>query len=183
MARKGVRKYMYKTRFGELVRGLGHNRGVPAGTLIGVECFMLFIATATALTGKNLDLLWAALYADDTSPLVKAGNIVEFQEALNFAMKWAEEQGCEFHLSGNKKPTFTAYLKRGQEYLASFDNLKLGDTLIERTDETTVLGLHRKVRPKDCLLGKDGTDCSGHSHGKLIDKYGYECEWDIGKLK
>ena len=60
------------TTFGELTRGLLHNTGVPAGTLIGVECFMAFIATCTSMTGKNKDLVWAALYADDTSPLVQS---------------------------------------------------------------------------------------------------------------
>ena len=41
-----------------MTRGLSHNTGVPAGTLIGVECFMAFIATCTSLTGKNKELLW-----------------------------------------------------------------------------------------------------------------------------
>merc|ERR1712002_1227107 len=71
------RTYKYTSQFGTMIRGLEHNQGVPAGTLIGVESFLLFIATCTSLTGKNVKLLWSALYADDTSPLVKESNIVD----------------------------------------------------------------------------------------------------------
>ena len=77
---------------------------------------MLFIATYVKLTGKNLKLLWAALYADDTSPLIKGSNLVEFQEALDWALDWATKKGCEFHLTGDKGPVFMAYLKRGELY-------------------------------------------------------------------
>ena len=169
------RVYTFRTSFGELTRGLGHNTGVPAGTLIGVECFMAFIATCTSLTGKNKDLLWAALYADDTSPLVQASKILQFQEALDWAMNWAEKNGCRFHLFSDKAPTFLAYLKKGQLFPTSFHNLKLGPATLKRTDEARILGLIRKVRPSDADPNQ--------SYGKMIDHFGYECAWDEIKLK
>ena len=166
------RVYIFKSTLGEWVRGQGHNRGAPAGTLLGVESFLVFIATCTSLTNVNCILLWAALYADDTSPLIKESNVVEFQKALDWAMNWAEENGCAFHLTGDKAPTFLAYLKSGMDYPASFDELTLGDTQIQRVDKATILGLSRTVRSLD-----------GDTTSKLIDKYGYECEWNITKLK
>ena len=120
------RTYTHVSNFETQIREQEHNCGVHAGTLIGVECFMLFIATATKLTGKNIKLLWAALYADDTSPLVRASDMVEFQAALDWAMRWAKQNGCEFHLHGEKGPTFTAYPKKGHEYPQEFDSLHLG---------------------------------------------------------
>ena len=178
------RTYRFDGPSGTLINGQNHNCGTPPGTLIGVEGFMLFIATATSMTGKNRKLLWAALYADDTSPLIKSSNVVDFQKALDWAVIWAREKGCEFHLTGKKGPTFTAYLKSGQIYPLEFDTLKLGDTPIVRDDQTTVLGLFRKTRPINCSIAlASGTDCNQHSHGRMIDRYGYECAWDIPKLK
>jgi len=169
------RTYKYTSKFGTIVRGLNHNQGVPAGTLLGVESFLLFIATCSELTGKNLKLLWAALYADDTSPLVKASNVVDFQKALDWAMAWAQKNGCAFHLDGDKGPVYLAYLKKNQSFPAEFDSIKLGSTNLKRKEEETVLGLYRKVRPID--------ENSSISHGKIIDKYGYECQWNVNKLK
>jgi len=169
------RTYKYTSKFGTIVRGLNHNQGVPAGTLLGVESFLLFIATCSELTGKNLKLLWAALYADDTSPLVKASNVVDFQKALDWAMIWAQKNGCAFHLEGDKGPVYLAYLKKNHVFPAEFDSIKLGSASLKRKEEETVLGLYRKVRPID--------DNSSISHGKLIDKYGYECQWNVNKLK
>ena len=175
------RTYTHVSNFETQIRGQEHNCGVPAGTLIGVECFMLFIATATKLTGKNIKLLWAALYADDTSPLVRASDMVEFQAALDWAMRWAKQNGCEFHLHGEKGPTFTAYPKKGHEYPQEFDSLHLGKVKIKRNDETVVLGLFRRVRPIHCNIAESA--CKDHSHDKHIDKYGYECGWNLTKLK
>jgi len=76
------RTYSFTSKHGSEIRGQDHNCGIPAGTLIGVECFLLFIATATELTNKNLNLLWAALYADDTSSLVKESKILDFKKRL-----------------------------------------------------------------------------------------------------
>ena len=169
------RTYQYSSEFGTIVRGLNHNQGVPAGTLLGVEGFLLFIASCTELTGQNLKLLWAALYADDTSPLVKKSNIVDFQKALDWACEWAKEKGCEFHLTGDKKPVYLAYLKRNENFPVEFDDVNLGGVSLTRKAEETVLGLYRKVRP----IGAS----SEESQGKMIDKYGYECAWDESKLK
>ena len=143
------RTYKYTSKFGTVIRGLNHNQGVPAGTLLGVESFLLFIATCSELTGKNVKLLWAALYADDTSPLIKASNLVDFQKALDWAMDWAQRNGCAFHLSGDKGPCYLAYLKKGHTFPAEFDSIKLGNAEIKRKEEETVLGLYRKVRPID----------------------------------
>jgi len=108
------RSYTFTSKDISVTRGKSANQGVPAGTLIGVECFLIFIATATELSNRNACLLWAALYADDTSPLVKGSNLVEFQKALDFAANWAKEQGISFHVQGDKAPTYIAYLKKGQ---------------------------------------------------------------------
>ena len=143
------RTYKYTSKFGTIVRGLNHNQGVPAGTLIGVEGFLLFIATCTELTGQNLKLLWAALYADDTCPLVKKSNIVDFQKALDWACEWAKEKKCEFHLDGDKRPVYLAYLKKNQNFPIEFDGIKLGTATLERKADETILGLYRKVRPID----------------------------------
>ena len=108
------RSYTYNFGDSCQIRGKKANQGVPAGTLIGVECFLLFIATVTSLTSKNISLLWAALYADDTSPLVKSSKLVDLQQALDFAIIWARENDVNFHLKGDKAPTFLAYLKNNQ---------------------------------------------------------------------
>ena len=95
------RTYTYK---GQL-RGQNHNSGVPAGTLLGVEGFTLFISTCKSLTALNAALLWACLFADDQSPSATLTNVRNgsFQKALNDAFKWATDQNVEFHLSGKKR--------------------------------------------------------------------------------
>ena len=103
--------------------------------------------TATKLTGKNLKLLWAALYADDTSPLVKQSNVVDLQEALDWSIKWAEKNGCAFHLAGDKAHTYLAYLKKGEPFPLDFDSLKLAGIPFRRENDAIILGLYRKVRP------------------------------------
>ena len=99
------RSYTFAHESKNQTRGMSANQGVPAGTLIGVECFLLFIATASSLTNKNVLLLWATLYADDTSPLVKVSKLIDFQNALDFAMIWARKNNVRFHLDGEKAPT------------------------------------------------------------------------------
>ena len=167
------RTYTFESPLLTETRGYDFNQGVPAGTLIGVECFLLFIATALKLTNKNTMLLWAALYADDTSPLVKSSNLVEFQEALDFSIDWARKNRINFHLTGSKAPTFLAYLKSDQVLPDSVASLNLAGIPIKRIDSDTVLGLRRNVRPID-----PNTPIS-----KTINKYGYECSWDLNKLK
>ena len=121
---------------------------------------ILVLKKATSMTGQNRKLLWGALYADDTSPLIKRSNVIDFQKALDWAVIWAREKGYEFHLTGKTGLTFTAYLKSGQIYSLEFDTLKhLG-----------VLELFRKIRPINCSIAlASGTDCNQHSHGRMID--------------
>ena len=52
---------------------------------------------------------------------------------------------------------------------------------IKRNDKTVVLGLFRRVRPIHCNIAESA--CKDHSHDKHIDKYGYECGWNLTKLK
>ena len=170
------RTYTFNGPLGEMIRGENHSAGVPAGTLLGVESFLVFISTCTSLTAKNTILLWAALYADDTSPLIKGSDTLEFQKALTWSMKWARENGCSFHLSGSKAPTYLAYLKKGQPFCTSFDELKLGECSIKRVNEAVILGLYRRVRAPV-------QDESLSSSNKIIDKHGYVLEWNITKLK
>ena len=165
------RSYTFKHGPVNQTRGQNANQGVPAGTLIGVECFLLFIATVTSLTNKNAILLWAALYADDTSPLVKESNLIDFQKALDFSIEWGAKNNVKFHLSGDKAPTYLAYLKKGQSLPIIAQTLNLGGTPLKRVSKENILGLIRNVR------STEGTQST------LIDKYGYECEWDITKLK
>ena len=134
---------------------------MPTMTLIGVECFLLFIATASSLTNKNVLLLWAALYADDTSPLVKVSNLIDFQKALDFAMLWARKNNVRFHLNGDKAPTFIAYLKKGQVLHPSASSLNLDGVPFKRVFSEKILGLSRKVRDPD------------HTPSRNIEKYGY----------
>ena len=151
---------------------------------------MLFKATALSLTGKNLDLLWASLYADDTGPLARRSKIVELQEALDAVAKWCAEKGVKFHLSGSKKPVYVAYLKKGQQFPETFDNLNLCGTKIERVNQIKSLGLNWRVRPFSC---KNPSSCnnlnqcecnkSGENFGRNINKYGYECFWESKKYK
>ena len=91
-------------------------------------------------------------------------------------MNWCDYYVLKFHLLCDKAPMFLAYLNMGQNFPETFDNLKLGNTRISRIDEVKSLGLTRRVRPID------STDL-GKSHGRLIDKYGYECIWDETRLK
>ena len=126
-------------------------------------------------------LLWAALYADDTSPLIKLSNLLDFQKALDWAIKWADENGCAFHLEGDKRPVYLAYLKLGEPFPVEFDSLKLSSASIERKSKDTILGLFRKVRPISEI--SDKTVRGLKSFGSMIDNYGYECEWNIEKLK
>ena len=51
------RSYTFKHGPVNQTRGQNANQGVPAGTLMGVECFLLFIATVTSPTNKNAILL------------------------------------------------------------------------------------------------------------------------------
>ena len=106
---------------------------------------------------------------------MESSKIVEFQQALDWAMKWAEKNGCKFHLFSDKAPTFLAYLKKNQVYPSSFDNIKLGPATLKRTESAKILGLFRKVRPVN--------HPSNESCGKFIDNFGYETAWDITKLK
>ena len=170
------RTYTFNGPLGELIRGENHNAGVPAGTLLGVESFLVFISTCTSLTAKNTLLLWAALYADDTSPLVKGSDLLKFQEALTWSMNWAKKNGCAFHLTGSKAPTYLAYLKKNQKFDESFNELKLGDCPVKRVDHAVILGLYRQVRNIE-------TECDNKSGNKIIDKYGYILEWNLTKLK
>lgn len=165
------RSYTFTNGSTSSTRGMSANQGVPAGTLIGVECFLLFIATASSLTNKNVLLLWAALYADDTSPLVKVSNLIDFQKALDFAMLWARKNNVRFHLNGDKAPTFIAYLKKGQVLHPSASSLNLDGVPFKRVFSEKILGLSRKVRDPD------------HTPSRNIEKYGYECEWNLVKLK
>jgi len=172
-------------------RGQYSNRGVMAGRMMGVEGFMLFIATCTRLTGKNLDLLWASLYADDTGPVCKKSNVVKLQEAFVWVEKWAGEMGVEFHLSGDKKPVYLAYLKKGEEFPEEFQTLTLCGVPVTRVDKQKILGLNVKVRsctcksPKACKLLNECI-CefpSGDNYGYNIKNYRYELEWDINKVR
>ena len=167
------RSYTFETSLVQQIRGSKANQGVPAGTLIGVECFLLFIATATSLTNKNVELLWAALYADDTSPLIKVSNQIEFQKALDFAVQWAKANNIEFHTTGAKAPSFLAYLKKDHNLPQSIKSLSFDGNLIKQIDQDKILGLTRKVRPLN----------PNSKASKIIDKFGYECEWDLTKLK
>ena len=160
--------------FNGKMRGKSHNSGVPAGTIMGVEAFMLFVATCEALTGLNRNILWPSLFADDASPLaalsyVKSGG---FQRDLIRAFQWSKLQGVNFHLTGKKKPKFFAFLKRGQEYPDEFDELYLGDTALEKVDEAKQLGLIIRTRPK-----------AATKVSKQIDRYGYEVMWNVPKIK
>ena len=165
------RSYTFEYGSSKQTRGKASNQGVPAGTLIGVECFLLFIATVSSLTNKNLMLLWAALYADDTSPLVKASNLVDLQAALDFSIEWAKKNNVKFHLSGSKAPTYLAYLKKGQCLPPEALTLNLDRIHLRRVFSEKILGLTRIVRNPD------------NPSNKTIDKYGYECQWDLVKLK
>ena len=165
------RSYTFAHESKNQTRGMSANQGVPAGTLIGVECFLLFIATASSLTNKNVLLLWAALYADDTSPLVKVSKLIDFQKALDFAMVWARKNNVRFHLDGEKAPTFIAYLKKDQALHPSASSLNLDGVPFKQVFSEKILGLTRKVRDPDKIPSRN------------IDKYGYECEWNLVKLK
>ena len=165
------RSYTFNDGSKNQTRGISANQGVPAGTLIGVECFLLFIATASTLTNKNILLLWAALYADDTSPLVSVSKLIDFQKALDFAMIWARKNNVRFHLSGDKAPTFIAYLKKDQILHPSASSLNLDGVPFNRVFSEKILGLSRKVHEP------------GKPASRNIQKYGYECEWNLVKLK
>ena len=165
------RSYSFNDGTKTQTRGTSANQGVPAGTLIGVECFLLFIATASSLTNKNVLLLWAALYADDTSPLFKVSNLIDFQKALDFAMLWARKNNVRFHLTGEKAPTFIAYLKKGELLHPSAVSLNLDGIPLKRVFSEKILGLTRKVWDPDQIPSKN------------IEKFGYECEWNLTKLK
>ena len=173
-------------------RGQNSNRGVMAGRIMGVEGFMLFIATCTKLTGKNLELLWASLYADDTGPLCKFSNLVKLQEAFVWVEQWAKKMGVKFHLSGDKKPVYLAYLKKGQKFpVKELKELKLCDVPVVRVDQQKILGLLVKVRPCSCKVPKSCKllkKCvcefpEGDNYGNCINKYGYELNWELSKIK
>ena len=139
------RSYTYDFGNFREIRGQKANQGVPAGTLIGVECFLLFIATATSLTSKNISLLWAALYADYTSPLVKSSKLVDLQKVLDFAIIWARKNNVRFHLDGSKAPTFLAYLKNDQIFPEEANSLNLDGVPLKRGFSEKILGLYRKI--------------------------------------
>ena len=187
------RRYFYK----HIERGQGHNAGVPAGTLLGVENFLLFMATNESVSGKNGDLLIISLYADDASPGTVLSKIPQFQEALDVAKKWADSQGVSYHMGGKKGPQFLAYLKKGQKYPVEFDHVKLGDVLFQPA-KIDVLGENGEVIAANstglnecdanyfsaCLLGlliktrgkaTKGTD--------FMNKFGYELEWPVARVK
>ena len=88
-----------------------------------------------------------------------------------------QRKNCAFHLDGDKKPVYLAYLKKNQCFPNEFDNVKLDTARLERKSEEIVLGLYRKVRPIDAVASVNT------SHGKMIDTYGYECQWNLSKLK
>ena len=150
------------------------NQGVMPGRILGVEAFMMFIATCTGMTGRNKDLLWAALYADDTGPVFKATKLQAIKSCFKWVEDWCKDKGVRFHLSGEKKPVYLAYLKKGHHFSEEFNTLKLCDTPVLRTDTVKSLGVTWKVRP---------IEHRGMAYGLMIDKYGYECEWDLGRVK
>ena len=158
------RTYTYKDE----IRGQQHNSGVPAGTLLGVEGFLLFIATCKSLTSLNAALLWACLFADDQSPSatltqVKNGN---FQKALDDAYQWSKDKNVEFHMSGKKGPKYIAYLKGNQKFPQEFDKLLLGETKFERIYETKLLGIVIRVRKDD-----------DKNLSQKMKKNGFEISW------
>ena len=167
-------EYVFISKFGEWWRGQLANQGVMPGRVLGVEAFMMFIATCTGLTGKNKELLWAALYADDTGPLFAASKMQAIKDSFKWVEGWCDKQGVKFHLTGDKKPVYLAYLKKGHMFSEEFDTLELCDTPVVRTDSVKSLGMTWKVRP---------IDNKGMAYGMMIDKYGYECQWDIGRVK
>ena len=181
------RTYLFKSKFGTVIRGHDADQGTMPGTILGVEAFALFIATMIALTGKNKDLLWPSFYADDTGPLFLKSKMVKFKEALDKVAVWCDKTGVRFHLTGDKKPVYIAYLKKGHEFDTEFDTMQLCGAPITRVNDIITLGLKIMVRKMDCMkcngCKKDQRCDKNVNNGKLIDKYGYECEWNIGKIK
>ena len=187
------RRYFYKN----IERGKGHNAGVPAGTLLGVENFLLFMATNESVTGGNKKLLIISLYADDASPGALLSQLPVFQEALDQAKAWADLQGVSYHMDGKKGPQFLAYLKKGQKYPPEFDNIKLGDSVFvpakcKQVDE----GGEILVVDSDSVSQANADFFSAKLLGLLIktrgkatkgtyfmDKYGYELEWPVSRVK
>ena len=181
------RSYLYKTISGQVKRGLGADQGTMPGTILGVEGFALFIATMIALTGKNKNLLWPALYADDTGPLFLLSKLNKFKDALLQVRKWCDETGVRFHLSGDKKPVYLAYMKKGEDFDEQLNTMKLCGAPITRVNSIVTLGLKILVRKMDCLkchgcLNHNICD-KNRTSGKVIDKYRYECQWNVGKVK
>ena len=172
-------------------RGIHQNAGVPAGTLFGVEGFLLFIATNESLSGKNKDLLIDALYADDESPGAPLSKVQDgsFQKALDNAFQWAKDQGVNFHMEGDKGPKFMAFLKKGHSYPAEFDSIKLGPVVFEPSPPSLVKNptapiqhdpLHMTTKLLGLVIRSRGKSTSGT---KFMDKYGYEIDWNTQKIR
>ena len=181
------RSYLYKTMHGQLKRGQEADQGTMPGTILGVEGFSLFIATMIALTGKNKDLLWPSFYADDTGPLFLRSKLDRFKASLLRVKQWCLDTGVRFHLTGDKKPVYLAYLKKGEKFDDECNTMELCGTPITRVDSIVTLGLMILVRKMDCnkCAGciNNNTCNKNKNPGKTIDKYRYECQWNLGKIK
>ena len=163
------RIYTYKGQ----TRGLEFNCGVPAGTLWGVLLFKLFITTDRALTAFNRNLLWACGYSDDRSPVCNSTNIRNgnMQDALDESWKWAEDQGSEYHIDGDKKPVLLCFETRHDRLSAVDRALVLGVTPVEEVKVVKSLGL------------TIATHAETPEERKLINAYGYILLPDISTIK
>ena len=165
---------VYKYR--DEIRGSEFNCGVPAGTLLGVALFKVFIVTDRAMTAFNKTLLWASGYSDDRSPLCDITNIRNgnLQKALDESAEWAKDQGCEYHLKGDKRPLMLCFENKDSEKLTDKDkSVKLCGEPIEIASEVTILGLN-------IVTGKKG---STPEECKLIKLFGYVLRPDINTIK
>ena len=154
-------------------RGLEFDRGVPAGTLCGVDGFTLFVNKNNAMNTRNPHIREVAKYSDDDSPSFSMSSVTDggLQWSLDETFEWMTNMGGDYHLSGDKEPVLMVYLKKGQEATDELDRINLGGKNLKRVYKQRFLGVNVKVRDDSMAASK------------YIDSFGYELEWPVEKLK
>ena len=178
-------------------RGWQFNRGVPAGTIVGVYGYILQKNTNQAMNGNNPRILGKAVssFSDDSSPSFSITEVRKggAQDTIDESFRHVCEQGCKYHMDGKKGPTMLVYLRKNQEYASEIDDLNLGGAAIRRVSTQRFLGVDVSVRPieEPVLAVEEVSLNESLEFGfedknicmSLVNKFGYSIHWPVQKLK
>ena len=184
--------------FDGATRGWQFNRGVPAGTLIGVISFLMHADSNIAMSALNPDILGKAVssFSDDDSPLFSETTTINggTQRTLTDSYEYMSSLGCKYHVDGLKGPTLLVYLKKTEIYREDlYSSLTLGGYPVKSVSKQRFLGVVIEVRnnsvleKQETLLDLEESFEIDHATNpidkRLIGSKRYIIHWPIAKIK